>query len=163
MFTQNSVASAIAAVALRHQQWEDLNCQKKKCLRVFRNLYSKLLYCPIRTPVLHVVNIAIVIEVTAWEGKSKQIYVISAKNTCQLPLQKKVANIVVHSKLISYLDEVGRIRKHKIAIILSGESLQVKLNWCFNYMESHKLLMTLHIIRIRFKFKILWLFDCCFW
>ena len=69
----NSVASAIAAVALRHLQWEDLNCQKKKCLRVSRNLYYKHLYCPIRTTVLHVVNTAIVIEVTAREEKAKTV------------------------------------------------------------------------------------------
>ena len=74
-----SVASAIAAVALRHLQWEDLNCQKKKCLRVFRNLYYKHLYCPIRTTVLHVVNTAIVIEVTAREEKAKTV-----ANTCMV-------------------------------------------------------------------------------
>ena len=53
----NSVASAIAAVALRHLLWEDLNCQKKKCLRVFRNLYYKHLHCPIRICYSHLWDI----------------------------------------------------------------------------------------------------------
>ena len=67
-----SVASAIAAVALRHLQWEDLSC-------IFCNLYYKHLYCPIRTTVLHVVNTAIVIEVTAREEIAK-----TAANTCMV-------------------------------------------------------------------------------
>ena len=67
----NSAVSATAAVALRHKLREDLSCQKKKCLHVFRKHYYKHLYCPIRMPMLHVVNTAKVTVVVAQEEIAK--------------------------------------------------------------------------------------------